>query len=299
MDEELRSFDTELVDGWQGEVRRHSRDYVRWVQQALNGILGLSLAIDGILGPKTRGAIRRFQAIQGLSVDGNVGPQTERALVKAGAGSQPSVSSPSRPITFLPPQPLVGDQALRSNIARIAMEELLRWGNGKIKETSAIITPVLEDYWQTGIGFLPHNWRSLPWSGAFISWVMRKAGAGSAFEYSSSHTKYVAAAKRNRLTNNSNPLKAYRVTEAMPRVGDLVCLERQDADGSWSGVNYDNVDDGNFRASHSDIVVQVQAGKLLSVGGNVSNSVGKKGVKINDRGLITAPRYYAVVRVGL
>jgi len=55
----------------------------RWLQQALNRVLGLSLAVDGAVGPQTRAAIRQFQARQGLVADGIVGPLTEAALRRA------------------------------------------------------------------------------------------------------------------------------------------------------------------------------------------------------------------------
>lgn len=68
------------------EVNRDSKDYVRWVQQTLNRLLGLRLAIDGVIGPATRSAIRSFQQKQGLLVDGIVGPRTEAALWAALGG---------------------------------------------------------------------------------------------------------------------------------------------------------------------------------------------------------------------
>ena len=113
----------------------------------------------------------------------------------------------------------------------------------------------------------------------------------------SAHTDYVGAAKRNRIANNGNPFYAYRLHEFAPRPGDLVCVERQDGNGVWSGVNYDNVDQG-FRASHCDVVVEVQQGKLLTIGGNVSDSVSQSTVTIDNTGHVIQSRYYAVVRVG-
>ena len=81
------AFEPELDGGWQGEVNRRSSDYIKWVQRSLNQIMGLRLAVDGVVGTYTRSAIRSFQRRQGLHVDGNVGPQTERALIAAGADS--------------------------------------------------------------------------------------------------------------------------------------------------------------------------------------------------------------------
>jgi peptidoglycan hydrolase-like protein with peptidoglycan-binding domain len=52
------------------------------VALASQGVYGAT--IDGVLGPKTRAAVRRFQRRAGLSVDGVVGPRTRRALGRLG-----------------------------------------------------------------------------------------------------------------------------------------------------------------------------------------------------------------------
>ena len=80
---------------WTDEVSRGGRDYVRWLQQSLNKILGLRLAVDGDAGTQTRSAVRSFQQRNGLKADGIVGAQTEAALVRAGASPPPASSSPS------------------------------------------------------------------------------------------------------------------------------------------------------------------------------------------------------------
>jgi peptidoglycan hydrolase-like protein with peptidoglycan-binding domain len=96
--EELGLFDTELAEKfeWEGEINRRSGDYIRWVQQSLNKILGLRLAEDGIAGSKTRSAVRSFQRRRGLEsrTDGVICPRTEQALIAAGANPPPSIRVP-------------------------------------------------------------------------------------------------------------------------------------------------------------------------------------------------------------
>lgn len=65
----------------------HGTEFVRWVQSALNNVLGLRLAVDGIRNAATRSALRRFQEQQSLPVDGIAGPETKEALVREGAGN--------------------------------------------------------------------------------------------------------------------------------------------------------------------------------------------------------------------
>ena len=65
-------------------------EYVRWVQDALNRVMGAQLPTDGIMTAEVRSAISGFQQQSGLPVSGIVGPDTERALLDALAGNQPS-----------------------------------------------------------------------------------------------------------------------------------------------------------------------------------------------------------------
>ncbi|MGH8612932.1 MAG: peptidoglycan-binding domain-containing protein [Gammaproteobacteria bacterium] len=61
----------------------HGTEFVRWVQSALNNVLGLRLPVRGIMDAATRSALRRFQEQHGLPVDGIAGPETKEALVRA------------------------------------------------------------------------------------------------------------------------------------------------------------------------------------------------------------------------
>ena len=284
---------------WQSEVSRGSPEYVRWVQQTLNRVLGLRLAEDGLLGRRTRSAIRSFQQRQGLAVDGVVGPQTEAALAAASRTRPPG--SPTPGATPAAPRIAPGGLAqLRANIVRVANQEWQRWNAGGRKfERDPRMRPILHDYWQTGAGRRV-NAADLgseqfqadhPWSAAFISWVMRQAGAGDAFKYSAAHAAYIVAAKNNRLANNSNPFKAYRISEVRPQPGDLVCKSR-----AGSGATYDNIRVGH--KTHCDVVTEVRPGQLVTIGGNVSNSVSQTRVATDANGIINDPRYFAVIKVG-
>ena len=225
--------------------------------------------------------------MHGWPISGTVEPFVECALIQAVAISPPASSAQIPSFATI--------QSLRQRVAQLAILEWVRWGEGTFKESEPAFLPVLEDYWCTGVHEVPVGtewWRAQPWSAVFISWIIRQAGAGNDFAYSKAHTDYVGEAKKNRLANNDNPFKAYDIDEVAPRIGDLVCMERGD-----SGVTYENVDQG-FRKSHCDIVTGITPRSLVTIGGNVCDSVWKTFVPINGSGLITKKGYYAVVQVG-
>lgn len=302
--------------------------FIRWVQASLNRVLGRQLRITGHLNRATRAALAEFQRRQGMPASGRPGRVTVARLVAAGASPPPrrygmptgpvmalpmpggSVAYPSMPApgsltpVYPAPRPRPGGAVmparvqitspLRQRIAALANREWLKWGRGTRKETDPALRPTLQAYWSAtpgGVPRVPNWWTAKPWSAAFISWVMRQAGAGNAFKRSGGHSYYIAAAKQNRISNSSNPIKAYRVSEASPRVGDLVCRAR-----AGSGATYDNIRGG--MSTHCDFVTAVRPGAIEVIGGNVSNSVGKKTIRTNAAGRIVKPGFFAVIRVG-
>lgn len=205
-----------------------------------------------------------------------------------------------------PSSPPLGE-ALCQSMARIAREQYLRWrpyGGAALVETSAAAAPILREYYRLGtedtvteaqMRSSPYQ-ASHPWSAVFISYVARRAGAGTAFCYSRSHQRYIKAARRNRLTGNTgNPFWAYRVTEVAPGIGDLVCASRQ-----GSGATYDNIADRQIRPTHCDVVVEVQPRRVRVIGGNVGQSVGEKWLRTLPDGRLdtsgTQSRFFAVIR---
>jgi hypothetical protein len=176
-------------------------------------------------------------------------------------------------------------QPLADEIIRLANQECTRWGNGSVQETMPSISSILQDYWKTGLGFSDSYARQLitnrtAWSAAFISWVLRKAGAGRYFRYASSHWKYVAQAKKGRMNKDYDMVYwLYKLNERKPRVGDLICKSREN-----SGLTYENAHEEKPRAGHCDIITKVLSDRVITVGGNVSNSVKETKVWLTSNG---------------
>lgn len=118
--------------------------------------------------------------------------------------------------------------------------------------------------------------RNQPWSAAFISYIMAKAGAGSSFSYAPSHSVYIVKAlKEAAKSTTSASFVAQRHAEYVAKVGDLIACERQPSINPNFDTYADYVKQKKYEA-HCDIVVDVGRDELFTVGGNVSNSVCKK-----------------------
>jgi hypothetical protein len=119
------------------------------------------------------------------------------------------------------------------------------------------------------------------WSAAFVSYVMRIAGAGARFPYSASHSDYMDVAAEMAAGRTSGWLIAAERPEAYsPRQGDLICFGR----GSAHDLRYDDLPAGHF-PGHCDIVVDTAvAGQIGVVGGNVDDAVTLKHVPVTPDG---------------
>jgi hypothetical protein len=120
------------------------------------------------------------------------------------------------------------------------------------------------------------------WSAAFISYVMRIAGAGSAFPYAADHATYINAAKRMKLGADRGWLvTAERVTDYAPLPGDLICHGR----GNFASLRYDDLPTAGLFPSHCDIVVTPgQGGTIGVIGGNVQDAVTMRHVPVTPDG---------------
>lgn len=145
--------------------------------------------------------------------------------------------------------------------------------------------------------FPPSDDGRYAWSAAFVSYVMRAAGARGGFPYAASHWIYVDAAFAGK---PGVVLRTERPESYAPQAGDLICIGRE----ASRGIRYDDLP-ARF-AGHCDLVVAAAPGELTVVGGNVNDAVTMKHVPVTDAGTLATPdgavvdpRYgwFVVVRV--
>lgn len=122
------------------------------------------------------------------------------------------------------------------------------------------------------------------WSAAFISYVMRTAGAGDRFIYSTLHSDYINAAAQGMWAATAEPPETYA-----PQLGDLICTGRERSEN----IRFSALPTSRF-TSHCDIVVEVLPGQLAVVGGNVAGGVTMKHVPTTPEGMLVGPDGFPV-----
>jgi hypothetical protein len=174
----------------------------------------------------------------------------------------------------------------RRRSIRVAKQELEKWN--KKKETSSDTLPYLQDYWRT-LGWKDNQWNTgTAWSGAFISYVLKKAKADKEdFDFSSRHSVYIQKAIDNKKKRKRKGFKGYRLNEKKVEIGDLVCYARQ------SGVDYDTKGD---YVSHCDIIVALDGDNAIGIGGNVSNSVSESKIPLDNGFVKEGNRRFVVIK---
>jgi hypothetical protein len=140
---------------------------------------------------------------------------------------------------------------------------------------------------ENGAVFPPDRDEEFAWSAAFVSYVMRIAGAGPRFPYSPNHAHYIDIAKRQALHEISGwVVTAERPDAYAPQPGDLVCRGRETA----AALEFDNLPVGHMFPAHCDIVVDTSVPQQISViGGNVSDAVTLRHVAVTSDGKLEAP----------
>lgn len=154
-----------------------------------------------------------------------------------------------------------------------------------VTERSEPLASRVGDYWGS-CGHPDWNGRtSRPWSGAFVSWVMRHSGvSASAFPAAGRHGEYLASLHDH---GSRGGFALHAPNEYAPKPGDLVCTGTagptwRHADSRTARRRLDNT------ASHCDVVTDVRGGFLHAIGGNVKNSVSMSLYPVDSRGRLAA-----------
>lgn len=185
-------------------------------------------------------------------------------------------------------------------LAEICRAEYGRWDDGRGRETQGTDQAgiakdyylFVRDYWRS-IGINHLDGRTIEdgirpaWSSAFVSYCVRKAGASAQFKYSQAHCHYIAAAMAaNQDAASTYGYRARRYETYKPKVGDIICGGREYA----KTYTYDQAKliytADSFYPSHGDIVVAMTDDQATVIGGNITNNVDRKHLRLNDAGFL-------------
>jgi Uncharacterized protein conserved in bacteria (DUF2272) len=122
------------------------------------------------------------------------------------------------------------------------------------------------------------------WSAAFISYVMRSAGATWRFPYAPSHYIYINTAVDMTLGRTTGwAIYGEAPQNYAPQPGDLICLSRL-----ARPLTYAQLPSRHF-PGHCDIVVAQAPGQISVVGGNVDDAVTMKHIPLTQDGKLATP----------
>jgi len=197
-----------------------------------------------------------------VEVETPVGGETRRGFVHSGFLREPA-------------------SQLKEALLREAVSQWIRFQRGQGKEATAPFFGFVGEFWHALTPPLQLDGRDTdqPWSAAFISFVVRRAGY-ERFMFSPAHARYIIDAKAKRQAGDATaPFWLFRLGEHRPQVGDLICKRRQ------PGVTFDSLPEGGFR-SHCDVVVEVRDTTVRALGGNVAQSVSMSTFTLDDNGFV-------------
>lgn len=188
--------------------------------------------------------------------------------------------------------------AFAEAVAAAAQAEFARFAGRDETDPDAI--PLLREYWMAGAGLSAASANRMiadrePWSAAFISFVVLKALTESksraVFPQSAGHWQYVGAAIRNDFNGAPRPaffgIPGTSDGSEPVQVGDIVGTPRttalDDYEDALRKARKVKPDDQSY-FSHFDVVVGIEAGKAQVIGGNVSQSVARRPIRLASDG---------------
>ena len=194
-------------------------------------------------------------------------------------------------MTTAPPPPTVTPFARK--LASIAQQQHDTYHG--VHETDPELARQIQRYW-ADLG-TPFPGVGTPWSAVFISWCVRQAGATPAeFRFSARHSVFVYHAIQNAL-KKVGVFRGWPITSYPPQVGDIIQNSR------GASRTYDFAAKNSQYASHSAIVVErgtdAKGGYVITIGGNESDSIRQKIVRLTPAGFIrqrTSAPYICVIQ---
>lgn len=178
-------------------------------------------------------------------------------------------------------------------LATIAQQE-----HGKfslMREMEPPLAAQIKRYWNE-LGFKFKD-VGVAWSAVFVSWCVKTAGATKQqFRFATMHSEFVHRAI-NDIGDPAAMFVGREVHKYAPKVGDILQNNRDPK----KKVDYTFARSNKFYSSHSAIVCEVgvdtKGRYLRTIGGNESDSVGMKEVRLDADGVVKNPGglYIAVV----
>lgn len=155
-----------------------------------------------------------------------------------------------------------------------------------LDETNSAMAARIKKYW-TGLG-MPFPGVATAWSAVFVSFFVKSAGATSSeFHFSARHSEFVFHAIKNQVAG-TGVFRAHPISGYAPKIGDIIQNNRN---GNTYDYAFAKANSGY--KSHSAIVVEEGvdgSGRYVrTVGGNESDTVDDKIIRLNASGLIKPP----------
>ena len=189
--------------------------------------------------------------------------------------------------------------AALERIAEITKADHEKYGGQTTEQSGKVINkgvPETEDPLRSDIGRMwesagsKEGWDGAtkqPWSAAYISDVMKRAGVDN-FDSSIKHSTYINGAIEARKAGDTEASHwGYKTDERAPQPGDLLCFARAN-----SGATFEDQKQGEY-ASHCDIVTGVRPGFVDVIGGNVgddvNDSVSARSFTTDENGMVNDP----------
>lgn len=159
-----------------------------------------------------------------------------------------------------------------------AISEWMRFDKGNGTEYTEPYSSYINEMWSArGYPNITGKDRDWFWSAAFISFVLENAGYTST-KFDIWHSTYINEALQNRVLERKRDFWGYRIDEAEPQVGDILCQWRQNE------TTYEEAETKSRFPSHTDIIIAVRDRSVVTLGGNVANSTsGSAGVSVETK----------------